>query len=145
MGPRHREIVPVCENIDPDRPGGYRDYSPALNNFFGLGEGRTLGDSCSGAEIFFDALRGKRYERYHIPHLVKRGVGVGQGYSDKALELYFLKERDSDIVLYTKRSSPGFSRNIRVFARICFGKNLLRHRRSGVSTKGGDFIFFSPR
>jgi hypothetical protein len=125
--------IATAWKIDPDSTSGNQDYNPAINDIFGFGEWGTVGESWSGAVIFFDALTGKRNLTYHIHQLVEAGLGVGQADSDKALETYVLNDSDS-VVCFDKTHPPGFQGNGMLHK--MFGKNL--RMTSGFYKQGID-------
>ncbi|MEO5804322.1 MAG: hypothetical protein ABIR24_12415 [Verrucomicrobiota bacterium] len=113
--------VATAWKIDPDSTSGNQDYNPPINDIFGFGEWGTVGESWSGAAIFFNALTGQRNLTYQIHQLVEAGLGVGQADSDKALEVYVLNDSDS-IVCFDKTQPHGFHGNGMLHK--MFGKNL---------------------
>ena len=68
--------VATAWKIDPDSTSGNQDYNPFINDIFGFGEWGTVGESWSGAAIFFNAVTGKRTLTYHIHQLVEAGLGI---------------------------------------------------------------------
>ncbi len=113
--------VATAWKIDPDSTSGNQDYNPPINDIFGFGEWGTVGESWSGAAIFFDALTGQRNLTYHIHQLVEAGLGIGQADTDKALEVYVLNDSDS-VVCFDKTQPHGFHGNGMLHK--MFGKNL---------------------
>jgi hypothetical protein len=125
--------IATAWKIDPDSMSGNQDYNPLINDIFGFGEWGTVGESWSGAAIFFNASTGQRNLTYHIHQLVESGLGVGQADSDKALETYVLNDSDS-VVCFDKTQPPGFQGNGMLHK--MFGKNL--RMTSGFYQQGID-------
>ena len=127
-----KEIVTAWK-IDPDNISGNQDFNPTINDIFGFGEWGTVGESWSGAVIFFNASNGQRNLTYHIHQLVEAGLGVGQADSDKALEVYVLNDSDS-VVAFDKTQPPGYQGSGMLHK--MFGKNL--RMTSGFYKQGID-------